>query len=84
MHSSTYATHIKRAKKLVTSFPPGSHVVVEWVYDAAYSRKPGERGRVEGVVQDYDERGTIHVLGNDNAHLYLPSGLAIVTAGKKR
>jgi hypothetical protein len=78
LHSSTLAAHVKRARKLARQFPPGSNVIVEWVYDAAYARKPNDGGHVEGVVQDYDERGTIHVLGTDNAHLYLPSALATV------
>jgi hypothetical protein len=49
-------------------------VVIEWPYDAAYSRTPGELGQFTGCIERYDERGWLYARSADNVRFESPCG----------
>jgi hypothetical protein len=72
LHDSARASHIKRAKRLLGTFPIGTKVHIEWDIDPAYSSVPGS---FTGVIDSYDERGFITAYNNDRVKLWMPCGL---------
>lgn len=68
------SAHARRARRLQPSFPVGSWVVIEWPYDAAYSRTPGELGQFTGCIERYDERGWLYARSADNVRFESPCG----------
>src|SRR3954447_1709530 len=72
LHESARSAHIRRAKRLLGSFPPGTKVSIEWDQDRAYSKSPGS---FVGVIFSYDERGWLTAYSADNVKLWIPCAM---------
>ena len=70
------AVHIKRARRLSTTFPPGTLVMIEWDYGPEHGN-PGIRSGTSsftGVIDEYDKNGWLTAYSEEGVKLWVPTG----------
>ena len=76
------AAHLKRARRLSTTFPPGTLVSVEWDYGPEFGN-PGLKsgtGTFTGVVDEYDKSGWLTAYSEEGEKLWIPCGKIRINA----
>lgn len=73
--TASWATHVNRAKRVRTQFPPGCFVTVSWRWDAssAFSTRPDAiDDSFGGTVDRYDELGQMHLINERGVEFVIP------------